>query len=113
VIVTTPASVAAQVCSQLAADERERLRAIEYVGILCASLVLKKPLAGYYVTNVTDPAPFTGVIEMTALVDRAEFDGKTLVGWKAIYMTYWSVENGAITGKITEKHQLRAITLYT
>lgn len=79
VIVTTPASVAAQMCSQLSLEERERLRAIEYVGILCASLVLKKPLAGYYVTNVTDPAPFTGVIEMTALVDRTEFGGKTLV----------------------------------
>ena len=43
------------------------------------SLLLKKPLAGYYVTNITDPAPFTGVIEMTALVDPAEFGGRTLV----------------------------------
>jgi protoporphyrinogen oxidase len=31
------------------------------------------------VTNVTDAAPFTGVIEMTALVDPAEFGGKSLV----------------------------------
>jgi len=79
VVVTAPTPVAAQICTSLTNAERERLRTIEYVGILCASLVLKKPLAGYYVTNVTDAAPFTGVIEMTALVDRAEFGGQTLV----------------------------------
>ncbi|HEY2410905.1 MAG TPA: NAD(P)/FAD-dependent oxidoreductase [Pirellulaceae bacterium] len=78
-VVTTPAPVAAQMCSQLTSAEADRLKAVEYVGILCASLVLKKPLAGYYVTNITDAAPFTGVIEMTALVDPAEFGGKSLV----------------------------------
>jgi hypothetical protein len=35
------------------------------------------------------------------------FDGKTLDGWKAVDMTYWSIEDGAITGKITEKHPLK------
>lgn len=29
------------------------------------------------------------------------FDGKSLAGWKAADMTHWSVEDGAITGKIT------------
>jgi hypothetical protein len=32
------------------------------------------------------------------------FDGKTLDGWKAADMTFWSVEDGAITAKITEEH---------
>ena len=41
--------------------------------------MLRKPLGGYYVTNILDPSPFTGVIEMTALVDPAEFGGRTLV----------------------------------
>jgi len=79
VVVTTPAPIAAQVCRQLNAVECERLKSVEYIGILCASLVLKKPLSGYYVTNITDAAPFTGIIEMTALVDPAEFGGKSLV----------------------------------
>jgi protoporphyrinogen oxidase len=79
VVVTTPAAVAAQICSQFTATESERLRSVEYAGILCASLLLKRPLAGYYVTNITDAAPFTGVIEMTALVDPAEMGGHTLV----------------------------------
>jgi protoporphyrinogen oxidase len=79
VVVTTPAPIAAQVCPQITGIECDRLKSVEYIGILCASLVLKKPLAGYYVTNVTDAAPFTGVIEMTALVDPAQFGGKSLV----------------------------------
>jgi protoporphyrinogen oxidase len=41
---------------------------------------LRRPLGGYYVTNITDEGfPFTGVIEMTALVDRREFNERTLV----------------------------------
>ena len=32
------------------------------------------------------------------------FDGKTLEGWKAPDMSYWSVEEGAITGTITKEH---------
>ena len=37
---------------------------------------------------------------------KSLFDGKTLDGWKAADMSYWSVEDGAITGKITPEHQL-------
>jgi protoporphyrinogen oxidase len=80
VVVTTPAPAAARVCTGLRADERARLAAIEYQGILCGSFLLDRPLAGFYVTNVTDPGlPFTGVIEMSALVDPAEFGGRALV----------------------------------
>ena len=48
-------------------------------GIVCPSLLLARPLGGFYVTNITDPMPFTGVIETTALVDRAAFGGRSLV----------------------------------
>jgi protoporphyrinogen oxidase len=70
---------AARLCPQLTAAETTRLDGVEYLGIVCASLLLKKPLAGYYVTNITDPAPFTGVIEMTALIDPANIGGHTLI----------------------------------
>ncbi len=79
VVSTLPAPVTAELCPQLTQAETDRLRSVEYLGIICASLLLKKPLAGYYVTNITDPAPFTGVIEMTALVDPAKLGGHTLV----------------------------------
>ena len=29
------------------------------------------------------------------------FDGKSLTGWKALNMSYWSVRDGAITGEST------------
>jgi len=53
---------------------------VKYQGIVCASVLLKNPLDRFYVTNLTDPwVPFTGVIEMSALVDRSEFGGRSLV----------------------------------
>lgn len=79
VVVTAAAPLAAKICPELNDDERAKLLALRYQGIICASVLLKKPLAGFYVTNITDPAPFTAVIEMTALVDPAEFGGRHLV----------------------------------
>ena len=79
VAVTTAAPLAARLVPGLGAAERDRLRGVRYQGIVCASLLLARPLAGFYVTNITDPAPFTGVIEMTALVDPAELGGHHLV----------------------------------
>jgi protoporphyrinogen oxidase len=79
-ILTMPAPIAAALCPQLSEEEKRRLRGVEYQGIVCASLLLKKPIAGYYVTNITDDwVPFTAVIEMSALVDRKHFDGNTLI----------------------------------
>lgn len=81
VIVTAAAPAAARMVQGLDDKERTRLQSIRYLGVICASVLLKRPLAGYYVTNITDPAiPFTGVIEMSALVDReTEFGGNHLV----------------------------------
>jgi len=36
------------------------------------------------------------------------FDGKTLDGWKAPNMSYWSVEDGAITGRSTEQNPVKS-----
>jgi len=33
------------------------------------------------------------------------FDGKTLDGWKAPDMSFWRVEDGAITGEVTADHK--------
>ncbi len=80
VVLTVPGPVAARLCPQLAAEEASKLRGIEYVGIVCASLLLKRALSPYYITNITEPwVPFTAVIEMSALVDRDQLGGKTLV----------------------------------
>ncbi|MGB7299835.1 MAG: NAD(P)/FAD-dependent oxidoreductase [Burkholderiaceae bacterium] len=80
VVMTTPPHVSARLCSGLKPVESERLLKIPYQGVICAAVLLKKPLSSYYVTNITDRwVPFTGVIEMTALVDRSEFGGHSLV----------------------------------
>lgn len=79
VITTMPSPLAASLCSQLSDGEKAQHRSVEYQGIVCVSVLLEEPLTEYYVTNITDPAPFTGVIDMSALVDRKEFGGKALV----------------------------------
>lgn len=80
VILTLPCSRIARACPQLSDPERKRLDRVVYQGVVCASLLLRRPLGGYYVTNIVDGGfPFTAVIEMTALVDPATFGGHTLV----------------------------------
>jgi protoporphyrinogen oxidase len=47
---------------------------------VCASLLLKKPLSPFYVTNITDAwVPFTAIIETTTLVDCGEVGGCSLI----------------------------------
>ncbi len=80
VVLTVPSPLVSRLCPGLSADERARHDAIRYQGVLCASVLTRKPLAGYYVTNITeDGVPYTAVIEMTALVDRQQFGGNSLV----------------------------------
>jgi protoporphyrinogen oxidase len=79
VILTCPASVAAKICPQLTENEKARLENVKYQGIVCASLLSKNSLSDFYVTNITDETPFTGIIEMSALVDKREFGGNALV----------------------------------
>ena len=80
VIATFAAPIVAQVCPDL--DEAERMlhRQILYQGVVCASMLLKKPLGGAYLTYITDETiPFTTVIEMSSLIDRSELGGYHLV----------------------------------
>jgi protoporphyrinogen oxidase len=79
VIITAPSRIAASICPQLSAEEKSRLNGIKYQGIVCASVLAKKSLSDFYVTNITDETPFTGIIEMSALVDKKEFGGNALV----------------------------------
>ena len=79
VVVTANASVAARLLQGLPPAEAAALNAVRYQGIVCASLLLKRPLSPYYLTYITDDAPFTAVVEMSAMVDRRHFGGRSLV----------------------------------
>ncbi|HUQ66359.1 MAG TPA: NAD(P)/FAD-dependent oxidoreductase [Flavitalea sp.] len=80
VIVTLPSPIAARLCRGLSEQEVEKLNAIEYLGVICVAVLLDKSISGFYVTNITDATvPFTGVIEMSALVDKKYLGGNALV----------------------------------
>jgi protoporphyrinogen oxidase len=71
---------AAAMCKGLAAEEQALLQGVEFQGLICASLVLKRPLADYYLTYLMDAdLPFTAVIEMTAMVSPQELQGNHLI----------------------------------
>lgn len=79
IILTCPANVVARLVPELTEAEKSVLRGVRYQGIICASLLLKSQISNNYVTNITDETPFTGIIEMSALVDKSEFGGLSLV----------------------------------
>ncbi len=79
IILTCPSNIAAKILPQLTEAEKAKLTNIKYQGIVCASVLMKKSLSEFYVTNITDETPFTGIIEMSALVDKSEFGGNALV----------------------------------
>lgn len=80
VVLTTPSPVISKLCPAMTEQEHAAHNGLQYQGIVCASALLKRPLADYYVTNITESwVPFTAVIEMSTLVDRSEFGGNSLV----------------------------------
>lgn len=80
VIVTLPSGICANICPDLSFNEKQKLNNIEYLGVVCVAVLLDKSVSPYYVTNITDAwVPFTGVIEMSALVDKKHFGGDALV----------------------------------
>ena len=79
VLITLPPAMAANLLPDLPAGERDSLLSVSYLGVLCASLVTSQPITNCYVTNLIDPQPFTGIIEMSSLVAPEQLKGKTLV----------------------------------
>jgi protoporphyrinogen oxidase len=80
VVLTIPSNQLPRICPQVSGAEKNRFDKVIYQSVICAVLILKKPLAGYYITNITDDGiPFTAVIEMTAVVDKEHFDGNSLI----------------------------------
>lgn len=95
VVSTLPSPVVTGILPQLSTQQRQLHEGIRYHGIICASLLLKKAISPYYVTNITDSGcPFTAVIEMTALVDRQQTGGQHL-----IYLPKYVTPNDAAFGR--------------
>ena len=80
VISTLPSGLSAKLCNTLTDAEKQQLNNIEYLGVICVAVMLDKPISNFYVTNITDEwVPFTGVIEMSALVDKKYFNNNHLI----------------------------------
>ncbi len=61
-------------------DFRARLAGTEYLGVVCMTLVLRRSLSPFYVTNLTDTTlPFTGLIEATHVIPQDVLNGRTLI----------------------------------
>ena len=80
VISTLSSKASVQIAPGLTNEEKEKHNSIDYLGVVCPSMLLKKPVSPYYVTNITEEdTPFTGIIEMTALVSKKQLKGYNLV----------------------------------
>lgn len=80
VVLTTPNRIVASILQMEDHQYKERLGQVMYLGIVCTVLVLKRKLSSFYVTNVAEKIGFTGVIEMTNLIDpEQETNGRHLV----------------------------------
>lgn len=80
VIVTLPPPLSLNIIKGLSEREEARLESIACIGVICASMLLRKPRGSYYITNIADDSsPFTAVIEMTALVPPEELGGLSLI----------------------------------
>jgi protoporphyrinogen oxidase len=80
VISTLASKDSVAIAQGLTNAEVEKHNNIKYLGVICPSILLKKSISPYYVTNITDSwPPFTGIIEMTALINKDEVNGNHLV----------------------------------
>jgi protoporphyrinogen oxidase len=80
VISTLSSQASVAIANELTVAEKQQHNDLKYLGVICPSVMLRKAISPYYVTNITDTwPPFTGVIEMTALIDKNEVDGKHLI----------------------------------
>lgn len=80
VVSTLPSGVSVKIAPELSLDEKYKHQSIKYLGVICATILMKRELSKFYVTNITDNGfPFTGVIEMTALINPKEIKGHHLI----------------------------------
>ena len=80
VIATVPNQTIVQLIREMSTEFRSKLEAINYLSIICVTLVLKRNLTPFYVTNLTDDGfPFTGLIEASNVIPKEILGGNTLI----------------------------------
>lgn len=80
VVFTAPTSMIEKlVAPALCSVSHRNAGSVEYLGVICMTLVTRTPLVPYYIVNIADAqVPFTGIIGMSSLVAGKETDGMHL-----------------------------------
>lgn len=108
VLLTIPYPNVFRILSDIPQDSYfQKLRRIEYLGVICVLFILNRGLSSYYVINLIEKAlPFTGVIESTNILSSEELKGKHLV-YLPRYVTqddfFNSLQDDEITNLFIEK----------
>ncbi len=107
-----PAPIAADWINSLVPAYAKALDQVEYLGVVCEVLLLKRSLTPYYVLNLTDRRlPFTGVIETSNLTGIEEYQGRHLVyvpRYAAQDSPIWNCSDDAIHAETVE-HMKRIV----
>ena len=106
VVSTVASPLIADMVPQMASAEKDAHRGIGYLGVICGSLLLKRSISPFYVTNITDPGiPLTGVIEMSTVIDRqAELGGNHLV-----YLPQYATDDDVQLSQTDEAYRERCL----
>ena len=79
-VITVPVPLVSKLVPDLDSAEKAKLNAIPYAGVVCASVLMSKPISPYYITNITDRwVPFSAVIEFSNVTGTSPFGGKSLI----------------------------------
>ncbi|MEO1526746.1 MAG: NAD(P)/FAD-dependent oxidoreductase [Planctomycetota bacterium] len=106
VVSTIASPLIAKQCSELAPEESAKLEDVKYLGVVCASMLLKKPISEYYVTNITDTwVPLTGIIEMSTIVDSDE----ELGGNHLVYLPKYMIDSHEGLQESDEDYEARCL----
>lgn len=77
VIFTGPLNVLEKIVAPELCEIVKKDTPIEYLGVVCLSLITKKPIVPFYVLNMGDvTSPFTGVIGMSTIIDSTQTAGE-------------------------------------
>lgn len=80
VVSTVPLRLLAKLAPGLPEGYRAQLKGIDYIGVSCLLLKLKRSFSPYFWTNVSDPSvPFAGCIEYTRLNPLPGLRGRSVL----------------------------------
>jgi len=80
-VLTVPSpEISKMIPDENSSEAWRRILQTEYLGVICALLILKRPLSSYYTINLLDKSlPFTGIIESTNVLSPETIGGRHLV----------------------------------